>query len=85
MCFSWQWFLELLIMVIVIIGAFKIWNVIWPLIVEWMGGLGKYANAVVAIIKIIIICLILIWVVIFAFDAIQCLLGKGGGIKLPGR
>lgn len=80
MCFSAIWFVELVVLVIVIVAAIKIGNVIWSAVLEWLGGMGKYAAMIVAILKIILVALILIWLVWFAYGAIMCLLGGGGSM-----
>jgi len=82
MCVSLQWLGQVLVWLIVIGGCGAIIKLILPLA---LGGLGSPGAIVIQIIKFGLWVIIAVFVVWFAIDMIQCLLGAGGGLHLPRR
>ena len=72
---------QILIWCIVIGAVFAILQIIIPLVMAQVGApMGGAWGVVVQILKIMLWALILIFLVIFAFDMISCLLGYPGGL-----
>ncbi len=81
MCFSMEFLKQILIWCIVIGAVFAILQIIIPLVMAQVGAtMGGAWGVVVQILKIMLWALILIFLVIFAFDMISCLLGYTGGL-----
>lgn len=80
MCFSLQWLGQVLVWLIVIGACVAIIKLILPMALGWLGGPGAI---VVQIITIVLWAVVAIFVVWFAIDMIQCLLGAGGGLHMP--
>lgn len=79
-CFSLQWLGQILVWLIVIGAVVAIIKLILPLALGWLGGPG---SIIVRIIEIVLWAVVAIFVVLFAIDMIQCLLGAGGGLHMP--
>ena len=82
MCFSLQWLGQVLVWLIVIGGCVAIIKLILPLALGWLGQPGAI---IIQIIKIVLWVIRAVFVVWFAIDMSQCLLGAGGGLHLPRR
>ena len=82
MCFSFNFIAQILIWAIVIGAAFAILNLIVPFVLSKIGvSIASEAVALfMQIIKIIIWCIVLVFIVIVVFDIISCLLSMGGGM-----
>jgi uncharacterized BrkB/YihY/UPF0761 family membrane protein len=81
MCFSLIWLRDIFIWVIVIAAVWAILKLLLPLILSQLGvTLGAIGTTVLRMLWIAFIAAVLIFVVIFAFDLISCLLGSGKSI-----
>ena len=81
MCFSMEFLKQILIWCIVIGAVFAILQIIIPMVMAQVGAtMGGAWAVVVQILKIMLWALVLIFLVIFAFDMIGCLLGYTGGL-----
>ncbi len=80
MCFSLSWVENVLIW-LVVLGAFvAIMKILLPLV---LGAFGWAGDTLMRIINIIIVAVIVIFLIIFAFDLLSCL--GGGGFSLQRR
>ena len=79
MCFSLAFLMNLLIWLVVIGAVVAIIRLVLPLAASWMGG------TVMQIVNIVLWAFVAILIIYFAFEMISCLLGAGGGLRLPGR
>ena len=79
MCFSIEWFLHLLIVLIVVcavIAIMRIW--VFPM-------LGSTDPRIVQTINIIIWVIVAIFLIYICFDLLECAFGGGLGFTGPGR
>ncbi len=75
-CFSWDMLRDILIWAVVIVAAFMIVQLCLNLILPKLGGLAaEVAGVVLQIARIFIWAVVIILVIVFAFDAIGCLWG----------
>jgi hypothetical protein len=85
MCFSLEWVKNLFIWIVIIGAIILIIQILIPLVLSRVPGFASGALAVVwQIIKIVLWAIVVILIIVFAFDMISCLLGMGGGLHLPG-
>lgn len=75
MCFSVYWFVSLLVWIVVICGVVAIFRIVLPIVLGWLGVAGAVVMQVLNIILAVIVIVTLIW---FAYDLLQC----AGGIGL---
>jgi len=86
MCFSLEFLKAILILAIVIVATIAILKLLVPFIASKLGmSLGEGWNLCVAIFRIFIWAIILIVIVIFAFQLISCLWSYVGGAGLLPR
>ncbi len=79
MCFSIDWFEQILIWLISVGAIVALIKLLLPLVIA---NLGSPGNVIMQAITIIMWAVITIFVVYFVFDLIACL---GGGLRLPHR
>ena len=80
-CFSMEFLKQVLIWLVVIGAVFAILQIIIPLVMAQVGAsMGGIWAVVVQIVKIVLWALVIIFLIIFAFDMISCLLGYTGGV-----
>ena len=84
MCFSMAWWENLLIWLVIVLAIIAILKLLVPLV---LGQLGWGGGTIMQIINIVVWAAIVIFVIIFAFAMISCLMSMGGGsgLHLPGR
>ena len=75
MCFSLAWFENLLIWLVILGAVVAIFKVILPLVFAQLGTPGA---AVMQIINIVLWAVVVIFIIIIAFELIGCLVGSGG-------
>ena len=85
MCFSMAWWENLLIWLVIVLAIIAILKLLVPLVLSQLGWGG---GTIMQIINIVVWAAIVIFVIIFAFAMISCLMSMGGGssgLHLPGR
>jgi hypothetical protein len=85
MCFDLSWWENLLIWVVIIGAIVAILKLLVPLVLQQFGW---PAGLIMQIINIVIVAMVIIFVIIFAFGMISCLSSIGGGVSglhLPGH
>lgn len=76
-------FLEQLLIWLVIIGAvFALIRLVLPLALGWLGAAGSVIERAI---NIVLWAAIAIIAIIVVFGLLSCLIGSGGGLRLPGR
>lgn len=81
MCFSLEWFKDILIWLVIVAAIVAILRLLIPAVLTqfgWAGGL------IMNILNIVVWAFVLIVIIIFAFGLIECLIGAGGGLHFPG-
>lgn len=80
MCFSWFWLRDILIWIVVIAAVIGILKLIVPPVLAWAGvEVGAAGSIAMQAIKICIGAIVLIFLILFCFELISCLMGYGGG------
>jgi len=79
MCFTMQWLMQLLILVVVVGAIIAILKIIIPWAVSKMGEFGEAVNILMQILTIVFWAIIIIVVIYIAFALISCLWSMGGG------
>ena len=81
MCFSFSWIAQLLIWAVAIGAAFLILQLILNFVLPkiQLPMVGEIITLLISILKIIIYAMVIIVLIIIAFDAIACLLSMAGG------
>jgi len=80
MCFSVEWIKEALIWLVIVLSVVAILRLLIPWV---LGILGMPAAGIVMqIINIFLFAIVAIYVIVFAFQVIGCLLGHGGVSRL---
>jgi hypothetical protein len=69
MCFSAAWFVGLLIWLIVIGAVVAIVRLVLPIVLGWLGVAGGVVMQVLNIILIAFVLIVLVW---FCYDLLQC-------------
>jgi hypothetical protein len=69
MCFSAAWFVNLLIWLIIVCAIVAIGRVILPIVLGWLGVAGGIVMQVINIVLIAIVLIVLVW---FAYDLMMC-------------
>lgn len=83
MCFSLQWFEQLLVWIIIIGAVIAILKIVVPWAIAQAGiAIGEGLNVVLSVLRIVIWAIIAIFVVYICFALISCLLSYGGGMPL---
>jgi|SoimicMinimDraft_17_1059745.scaffolds.fasta_scaffold522297_1 hypothetical protein len=82
MCFTAGSLLAILIWIVIICAIFAIIRLVIPMVAAQLGGPG---SVIVQIINIVLWAILVIIVLVFAFDMISCLIGMGGGFPRIGR
>jgi hypothetical protein len=80
MCFSLQWLEQVFIWIIIICAIVAIVRLLLPMVFAQLGAPG---GTILAIINIAMWAIVAIFVVMFAFELISCLLSAGGGLHFP--
>lgn len=73
MCFNMVWFENILIWLVIIGAVVAIFKLLLPLVFNQLGVAGA---VILRIINIIVWAIVLIFIIIFAFDLISCLSGS---------
>jgi flagellar biosynthesis protein FlhB len=77
MCFPLGWVEQVLIWIIVIGAVWAILRLLVPFILSQLGlTLGSIGTIVMRILWIVFIAIVLVALVVFAFDLIACLIGS---------
>jgi hypothetical protein len=82
MCFSLGWLQQFLIWCVIVGAVIAILQLFIPWVLAQAGALGGAMNTVLAVVRIIVWAIIVIFVIYIVFDLLSCLLGSGG-ISLP--
>lgn len=84
MCFSLQWFEQLLIVLVIVAAVVAILKILVPYVILKLGWseAGEGVGIVVAVLRIVVWAVIVIFVIYFCFAMISCLLSYGGGLPL---
>lgn len=80
MCFSLAWIENLLIWLVVIGAVVGILKIVVPLV---LGYLGVAGGAIIQIINIVVWAVVIIFVIVLAFDLIGCLMGAHFSLRSP--
>jgi len=86
MCFSLEWLQHLLILAVVVIAVVAILTIIVRYVLTKIQPSGMFADAisiVAQVIKIVIWAVVIIFIIIFCFEMISCLIGMAGGLSFP--
>ncbi len=86
MCFSLAWFQQLLVFLVIVCAVVAILKIIVPYALSKVEAtLGDGANVVLAVLRIVVWAIVVIFVIYICFVLISCLLSYGGGMPLlPG-
>ncbi len=80
MCFSLAALQQFLIWLIVIVAVVALLKLVVPYILSMLGVSG---GIIMAAINIFVWAIVAIFVVMFIFQLISCLVGAGGGLHMP--
>ena len=88
-CFSLQWLMQVLILVVVVCAIIAILKILVPYVLSKLpgGGLGEVGNVLMQILTIVFWAVVVIIVIYITFALIACLWSMGGGFGsiLPHR
>lgn len=79
MCFSLEWFKELLVWLVIICAVVAILRLLVPFVLAQIGSPGGVLAQAINIVLWAVICIFVIYVV---FDLVSCLIGAGGFPRL---
>lgn len=75
MCFSLYWVVQLIVFLIIVVAMFQVANVLLPKLMAPNGPLGTPSGAlIVAILRILVGAVILIWFVYLIYDLVSCMM-----------
>jgi len=80
MCFNLAWFENLLIWLVIVFAIIAVAKLLLPLI---FGRMGLAGEIILRIINIIISTVVIIYIIIIAFDLYSCLSASGFRFHLP--
>ena len=75
-CFSLGFWENICILIVLVIAAYKVFNLLAPFLLQFLPSL------VVALIQIVIWVVVAIFCIHIIFDLLSCLSGAGGGLGL---
>lgn len=79
-CFSLNWLGQLLVWCVIIGAVIAIVKILLPYVLSQFGEPG---NVIIRVLTIVMWAFVAVFVIWLCVDLIQCLLGAGGGIRLP--
>jgi hypothetical protein len=82
MCFSMEWIEHILILAVVVIAVVAIIKILIALVLPQLGWVG---SIIMQVLNIVMWAVIAIFVIIFCFDMISCLINMSGGLNLHAR
>lgn len=82
MCFDLSWWENLLIWIVIVLAVVAIFKLLIPLVLQQLGWPG---GVFMQILNIVVWAIIVIFVIVFAFGLIECLMSMSGGLHLPGH
>lgn len=83
MCFSMAWFEQLLILLVIVCAVVGILKLLVPWVIQQMGAeIGSGMAMIMAVFRIVVWAVIVIFVIYVVFALISCLLNYGGGLPL---
>jgi len=83
MCFSLEWFKQLLILLVIVCAIIGILKILLPYVLSKLGAeASEGVNIILAVVRIIIWAIIVLFVIYVCFALIQCLMSYGGGMPL---
>jgi hypothetical protein len=80
MCFDLAWFENLLIWLVIVFAIIAVFKLLASLVFSQMGFAGEI---ILRIINIIISAVVIIYIIIIAFDLYSCFTGGGFTLHLP--
>lgn len=83
MCFSMAWFEQLLILLVIVCAVIGILKILLPYVLKQLGAeASEGVGVIMAVVRIVIWAIIVIFVIYICFALIQCLIGYSGGMPL---
>lgn len=83
MCFSMAWLQQLFILLVIVVAIVAIFKILIPYVLSKLGTtLGEGANVVMAVLRIVVWAIVVIFVIYICFALISCLLNFSGGLPL---
>ena len=78
MCFSAAWFVNLIVWLIVVCAIVAIGRIVLPIVLGWLGVAGGLVMQIINIVLIAIVLIVLVW---FAYDLLTCAGGVGMRVR----